>query len=576
MDNIALKASLDLPAIRAQFPILSTTVHGKPLVYLDNGATTQKPRAVIDRIVRYYETENANIHRGVYALSQTATEAYEQARQKVAQFLHARDAREIIFVRGVTEGINLVAASYARQVVGGGDVIVVSAMEHHSDIVPWQFVVESKGAALRVIPMDDSGALRLDEFEKILRAGRVKLVAVTHLSNAMGTINDVRRITRMAHAAGAKVLVDGAQWVAHYPTDVQEIDCDFYVFSGHKLYGPTGIGVLYGRQELLESMPPFHGGGDMIETVTFEKSTYAPLPNKFEAGTPDIAGVIGLGAAIDFVTSIGFDALISHEHRLLEHTTKKLSEVPGLRIIGTAQPKGSVISFVMENPSISPLDLGMALDAEGIAVRTGHHCGMPLMQRLGIAATTRASFAMYNTIEEVDALAAALHKIVAVRRADKPSSAGQELIFPQAAGASPGAIADELAEIFDILGDTATKNQQVLDYARDLPGYFDILQKLTPRIPGCMSQVYMLCRRVPETRDRFEFIADADAHIVRGEIVILQKLYSGQRARDVLDFDIESFFHRIGLEHFLTAQRRTGLASMVRRIRADAEAILSS
>jgi cysteine desulfurase/selenocysteine lyase len=406
----------------------------------------------------------------------------------------------------------------------------------------------------------------------------VKLVAVTHLSNALGTINDVKRVTKMAHESGATVLIDGAQWVAHFPTDVQDIGCDFYAFSGHKLYGPTGIGVLWGRRELLEAMPPFHGGGDMIETVTWEKTTYAPLPNKFEAGTPDIAGVIGLGAAIDYVNSIGFASLTPYEHELLEYATRRLQELSGLRIIGTAAIKGGVISFVIDDPPLSALDVGMKLDAEGIAVRTGHHCGMPLMQRMGVPATVRASLAMYNTHQEIDALVAALRKIIdAARRqagaGETRQSAATEIVFPPAAGPSPQAVADEIAQVFELLPDRNAKTEQVLDYGKQLPHYFDILKNLTQRIPGCMSQVYMISRRVPGTDDRFEFVADADADIVRGEIAILQKIYCGQRARDVVEFDIERFFNRIGLEHFLTAQRRTGLASMVRRIRADAAAI---
>jgi cysteine desulfurase/selenocysteine lyase len=568
-------------AVRRNFPILHTLMNGRPLIYLDNGATTQKPRQVIDRIVRYYETENANIHRGVYSLSQKATEAYEEARRTVAKFINAPEDKEVIFVRGTTEGINLVAMSWARIFLKPGDEIVVSAMEHHSDIVPWQLAAEARGAKLRVIPINDAGELLMDEYAKILASGAVKLVAVTHLSNVLGTINDAKRITQLAHRAGAKVLIDGAQWVAHFPTDVQDIGCDFYTFSGHKLYGPTGIGVLWGKREILDSMPPFHGGGDMIETVTWEKTTYAPLPNKFEAGTPDIAGVVALGAAIDYVNSIGFEGMVPYEHELLEYATQQIQQVPGLRIIGTAQNKASVISFVIEKPAIAALDIGMKLDAEGIAVRTGHHCGMPLMTRLKIPATTRATFAMYNTKSDVDALVGALKKIVADHRATaSPASAGlvhppaaAEMKFPAPAGASPREIADEIAEVFEFLEDKSAKNEQVLDYGKHLPRYFDQLKLLTQRVPGCMSQVYIICRKVPGTTDRFEFVADADADIVRGEIAILEKLYSGQRAKEVLDFDIEAFFHRIGLEHFLTAQRRNGLASMVSRIRADAKAI---
>jgi cysteine desulfurase/selenocysteine lyase len=575
MKDEARHSSFDVLAVRRDFPILSTTMNGKPLVYLDNGATTQKPRRVIDRIVRYYETENSNIHRGVYSLSQRATEAHDAARVKVARFINAPDVKEVLFVRGTTEGINLVASSWARPFLKAGDEIVVTAMEHHSDIVPWQFICEAKGARLRVIPIDDNGELRMDEFARILAGGRVKLVAVTHLSNALGTINDVKKITEMSHAAGAKVLVDGAQWVAHYPTDVQAIGCDFYTFSGHKLYGPTGIGVLWGRREILEAMPPFHGGGDMIETVTWEKTTYAPLPNKFEAGTPDICGAIGLGAAIDYVESIGFDAMIPYEHDLLEYATQQMQQVGGLRIVGTAKKKGSVLSFVIDNPPIAALDIGTKLDAEGIAVRTGHHCGMPLMQRLGIPATTRATLAMYNTREDIDALVTALKKIVASKPAPAAALAhASELTFPAAAGASPQAVADELAEVFEFLDDKSAKNEQVLDYAKSLPHTFEQLKHLTQRVPGCMSQVYIIGRKSAGTDDRFEFVADADAEIVRGEIAILQKLYSGQRAKDVLSFDIEAFFNRIGLEHFLTAQRRNGLASMIKRIRSDSSAII--
>ncbi len=570
------KPAFDVQRVRRDFPILQTKMNGKPLVYLDNGATTQKPRAVIDRIVRYYETENANIHRGVYKLSQTATEAYDAVRKQVANFINARDEAEIIFVRGTTEGVNLVASSWGRTVIGQGDEIVVSSMEHHSDIVPWQFICEAKGAKLRVIPINDNGELRLDEYEKILREGKVKLVAVTHLSNALGTINEVKRITQMAHEVGAKVLIDGAQWVAHFPTDVQDIGCDFYTFSGHKLYGPTGIGVLYGKRELLEAMPPFHGGGDMIESVTWEKTTYAPLPNKFEAGTPDIAGVIALGAAIDYVSSVGFENTIPYEHELLEYATKKMQALPGVRIVGTAKNKASVLSFVVENPAMSALDIGMKLDAEGIAVRTGHHCGMPLMQCLGISATTRASLAMYNTREDIDALVNAMQKILSARKVPStpdPASAAPDLRFPDASAPSPGVSADELAEVFEFLEERDARNQQVLDYGDKLPRYFDVLKHLTQRIPGCMSQVYLVSRRKPGTTDRFEFIADADADIVRGEIAMLQKLYSGQKAVDVLNFDIENFFRRIGLEQFLSSQRRNGLAGMVQRIRNDAATI---
>lgn len=562
-------------AARADFPILRTKMNGLPLVYLDNGATTQKPQAVIDRIVRYYESENANIHRGVYHLSQNATDAYEASRMTVARFINARDPKEIIFVRGTTEGVNLVASSWGRANIRKDDEIVVSTLEHHSDIVPWQFIAEANGAKLRVIPINDAGELLLDEYEKILAGGKVKLVAVTHLSNALGTINDVKRITELAHRAGAKVLIDGAQWVAHAPTDVQTIGCDFYTFSGHKLYGPTGIGVLYGRRELLEAMPPFHGGGDMIETVAWEKTTYATLPNKFEAGTPDIAGVIGLAAAIEYVKGVGFDAIIPHEHDLLLYATAQLQTIPGLRIIGTAKQKGSVVSFVLENPAVASLDAGMQLDAAGIAVRTGHHCGMPLMQRLKISGTIRASFAFYNTREEIDALVTTLRKIVAsaVQTAPSPAPANTDLKFPAAVAKSPLEAATELIETFEFLGDRDARNQHLLEMGEKLPNYFPLLKTLTQRVPGCMSEVYFLSRKSPGDAKRFEFVADADAHIVRGEIALLQRLFSGQPVEEVLKFDVEAFFRQLGLDQILSSQRRNGLAGIVKRIHADATAI---
>jgi cysteine desulfurase/selenocysteine lyase len=569
-----------LEKVRDNFPILHTTSHGKPLVYLDNGATTQKPRAVIDRLVRYYETENANIHRGVYELSQKATNAYEDARHTVARFINAADDKEIIFTRGTTEAINLVAKTFGRAFIKAGDEIIVSAIEHHSNIVPWQIIADAVGAKLRVIPMNDDGELLLDEYAKLL-SPRTKFVAVNHVSNALGTINDVDRIVKLAHAVGAKVLIDGAQWVAHHPTDVQQIGCDFYCFSGHKLYGPTGIGALWGRRELLEQMPPWQGGGDMIESVTFEKTTYAGLPNKFEAGTPDISGAVGLAAAIDYVLSIGFANFVPHEELLLKHATEKLAAIPGLRIVGNARHKAGVISFVIEEPAMSPLDIGMRLDLEGIAVRTGHHCCQPIMDRLRISATTRASFAMYNTIKEVDALATALRKIVAdeaeklagASPASQAKSSSDVVSYPKAAAASPQAAADELAENFDLLEERDAKNQYVIDLGDALPHTFDLLKRVTTRVAGCMSEVYVVTRRAPADEDVLEFVADANADIVRGLIAILQRLYSGQRVSEVLAFDIESFFRRIGLDQFITSQRRNGLAGMIERIRTSAKAL---
>ena len=394
--------------LRADFPILGRQVHGKPLVYLDNAATAQKPRAVIDAVSRYYEEENSNIHRGVHYLSERATEDYEAARKTIQHFLNARDVGEIIFVRGATEGINLVAQTYGRANVGPGDEVLISAMEHHSNIVPWQILCEEKGAKLRVIPISDSGEIIWQEFERLL-GSRTKIVAVTHVSNALGTVNPVGRIVEQAHRAGVPVLIDAAQSVPHLGVDVQALDCDFLVFSGHKVYGPTGIGVLYGKSALLDAMPPYQGGGDMISSVTFEKTTYNKLPYKFEAGTPHIAGGIGLGCAIGYLKGLDIGRVARHENELLAYATQAVGEIPGLRVIGTAAQKAGVLSFVMEG--IHPHDIGTILDQQGIAIRTGHHCAQPVMQRFGISATARASFALYNTMEEVDVLVGGLQKV---------------------------------------------------------------------------------------------------------------------------------------------------------------------
>jgi cysteine desulfurase / selenocysteine lyase len=402
------QAALDVAAIRGDFPVLRQRVHGRRLVYLDNAATTQKPAAVIDRLVRYYTGENANIHRGVHALSELATGAYEAARERVRRFINAADAREVVFVRGATEGINLVAQTWGRSHVGPGDEILLSELEHHSNIVPWQMLCDESGARLRVIPITDAGEVRLDEYARLL-TGRTRLVAITHISNALGTIVPVADMIRLAHAAGVPVLVDGAQAVAHVAVDVQALGCDFYVFSGHKVLGPTGIGVLYGRAPLLEAMPPYQGGGDMISSVSFERTLYNELPYKFEAGTPNIAGAVGLAAAIDYVSAVGLDRIAAHERELLAYGTDALSDVPGLRLVGTAREKAGILSFVMDD--VHPHDIGTIVDREGVAIRTGHHCCQPLMARLGVPATARASLALYNTRDEIDALAAALRHV---------------------------------------------------------------------------------------------------------------------------------------------------------------------
>jgi len=406
-----MTTTFNVNKIRNDFPILKQQVNGCPLVYLDNGATSQKPQSVIDAIVNYYSTTNSNVHRGVHTMSQQATDGYEGARAKVRQFINASDDREIIFTRNTTEGINLVAHSYGRQNIGPGDDIIVSNMEHHSNIVPWQMLCEETGANLRVVPIDDAGELLVDEYEKML-SSRTKLVSITHVSNALGTILPAAQIARMAHAHGAPILFDGAQAVPHMPVDVQELDCDFYVFSGHKLFGPTGIGILYGKAEYLEAMPPFLGGGEMIKSVTFEKTIYNDLPYKFEGGTPDIAGAIGLGAAIDYVNDLGFDQITAHEDELLRYGTDALSTIEGLKIIGTAEHKAGILSFVMD--LAHPHDIGTILDEQGIAVRTGHHCAQPVMQRFQIPATARASLAFYNTKEDIDALVKGIDRVIEV------------------------------------------------------------------------------------------------------------------------------------------------------------------
>ena len=411
--SAVVERSIDVERIRKDFPILSRSVRGRHLVYLDNAATTQKPKQVIDRIVRYYTEENSNVHRGVHYLSELATIEYENARGTVRRFLNAADEKEIVFTRGTTESINLVAQTWGRANIAAGDEILITAIEHHSNIVPWQMLCQEKGATLRIAPVNDAGELIVDEFERMLHP-RVKLVAMGHASNALGTINPIKRLTAAAHANGSIVLIDGAQGVPHMQVDVRDLGCDFYAFSGHKVYGPTGIGVLYGRESLLDAMPPWQGGGDMILSVSYEKTTYNALPYKFEAGTPNIDGVIGLAAALDYMTAVGLEAIAAHEHELLLYANERLMTIDGMRLIGTAREKAAVISFVLQD--VHPHDIGTILDQEGVAIRTGHHCAQPLMMRFNVPATGRASFGLYNTREEVDALVAALHKVIEVFR----------------------------------------------------------------------------------------------------------------------------------------------------------------
>ena len=407
-DDAPPARAFDARRARDDFPIFKQKIYGQPLVFLDSAASAQKPRAVIDAVRHCYEREYANIHRGVYYLSERATAAFEDARKKVQRFLNAREAREIVFTRSATEAINLVAATYGHAFLGEGDEIVLSHMEHHSNIVPWQLLRDHKAVVLRVAPISDAGEFLLDEYEKLL-GPRTKLVAITHVSNALGTVTPVRDIVRLAHEHGAKVLFDGSQAAPHLDIDVQELDCDFYVITGHKVYGPSGIGVLYGKAEHLEAMPPYQGGGEMIHSVTFENTEYAAIPHKFEAGTPHIAGAIGLGAAIDYLTALGLERVGAHEQAVLDYATQRIREINSVRLFGTARDKASILSFTVEG--VHPHDVGTVLDRSGIAVRAGHHCAQPLMHRFGVSATVRASFSLYNTVEDADALAAGIAKV---------------------------------------------------------------------------------------------------------------------------------------------------------------------
>lgn len=581
MGHITMPSSL-ADQVRSDFPILATSMNGKPLVYLDNGATTQKPTAVIERIIHYYRHENANIHRGAYALSEQTTAAYERARSRVADFIGAKEASECIFVRGTTEAINLVATSWGDQHLQAGDEVVLSALEHHSNIVPWQMACQRNGAKLRVWHPNEQGELELSALGSLLNR-RTKMVAFQHVSNAIGTVHDAKAIVELAKSVGARVLIDGAQWVGHFPTDVAALGCDFYAFSGHKLYGPTGIGVLWGRLELLESIPPYHGGGDMIESVAFEHTEYARLPNRLEAGTPNIAGVLGLAAAIDYVNSIGFDAIVPYEEELLEYATARLTAIDGLRILGNSPCKAAVISFVIEQPPIAPLDIAHELDQHGIAIRTGHHCCMPLMGELQVTGTSRISMAFYNTRAEVDFVAEVLTRLCSRRKTEASTrgdsereESGLPVVFASASAVSPEEAANNLAEEFLLFDDRESKAELLMELGKQLPDQFEKLKAISSPVPGCMSEVYLIGRAKPGQDSVFEIAADSNAQIVRGLIAVLQQLFSSQSAENILGFDIEAFFRRIGLEQFVSTQRRSGLEGMIRRIQTLAKGIAST
>ncbi len=579
-------STFDVHAVRRDFPILQQQVHGHPLAYLDNAATTQKPQCVIDAITDYYTRYNANIHRATHTLAEQATRAYEDARRAVARFIHAPEARSCIFTRGTTDGINLVAHAYLAQRLKPGDEVLLTALEHHSNIVPWQMVCDAAGARLRIVPILDDGDVDYPAFEALL-SEKTKFVAATWLSNALGTVVDAPRIVAAAHKVGAKVLIDAAQWVGHFPTDVQALDADYVVFSGHKLFGPTGIGVLWGRAGLLEEAGPYQGGGDMIETVTFEKTTYAGLPNKFEAGTQDMAGAVGLAAAIEYLTNLGLANVHDHEAALLAYCRQRLAEVPGVRLLGGAKESAAVCSFVFEGADLQAHDLGVLLDGYGVAVRTGHHCCMPLMHRLGVAATVRASFAFYNTTEEIDQLVEALEGIRGKFSGRHEGTGGRhggtearrhegedaEADYPEASASSIDEAAREMVETFDFLPDWNERMQFLLELGDKVKTIPEGQKNEATRVHGCQSTVHLTARLKPGTADVVQFVADSDAAIVKGLIGLLQHVYAGQRAADILAFDIEAFLKQLGLDQHLTVGRRNGLEGMIKRIQLLARSL---
>ncbi len=566
-----------LARVRGLFPALGQRVNGHPLVYLDNAATTQKPRPVIDALVRFYETDNANVHRGTHALSDRATAAYEGARETARRLLNAKSPEEIVFVRGATEAINLVAQSFGRRNVGPGDEVLITEMEHHANLVPWQQLCLETGARLRVLPITDRGELRLDELKTVL-SPRTRLVALAHVSNALGTVNPVRQVVEAARRYGIPVLVDGAQAVPHIDVDVQELDCDFYAFSGHKVYGPMGIGVLYGKLSLLEAMPPWQCGGDMVHRVDYDKTTFNDPPYRFEAGTPNVAGAVGLAAALEFLDDAGRRRVADHEAHLLATALRRLDEIPGVRVVGRPAHRVGVVSFVMDDPPLSLLDVAVRLDAEGIAVRAGHHCCQPLMRRLGITGTLRASFAVYNTEDEVERFASAVRSIA--RGASGASVRSQpkwpedvQIEYPGPAAPTVDAAAAALLEELDRLDDWAERYEFLIELGSKAPPLPEPLKTEVNRVQGCQSTVFLAAGATPGTRDVVEFLADSDSGLVRGLLAMLQRLFSGQPARDILAFDLPGFLARAGLDSNLTMGRRNGLAAMVKRLRIVAASL---
>jgi cysteine desulfurase/selenocysteine lyase len=565
---------MGIARIRGLFPALGQRASGHPLVYLDNAATTQKPRSVIEALVRFYENDNANVHRGAHALSDRATAAYEGARETVRRFINARTPEEIIFVRGTTEAINLVAQSFGRGKVGPGDEVLITELEHHANLVPWQQLCLETGARLRVLPITERGELAIDDLETMF-SPRTRLVALAHVSNALGTVNPVKRVVEAARRNGIPVLVDGAQAAPHLDVDVQEIDCDFYAFSGHKVYGPMGIGILYGKLSLLEAMPPWQCGGDMVHRVEYDKTTFNDPPFRFEAGTPNVEGAVGLAAALEFVEEVGRRRAADQESHLLDLAIRRLDDIPGVRIVGRPVHRAGVVSFVVDDPPVSPLDVAVRLDAQGIAVRAGHHCCQPLMRRLGLSGTVRASFAMYNSEDEVERLADTVRSIVRAAsvstvpaRATPPDDAGLE--FPGPSAPTVDAAAAVLLNELDRLDEWAERYEFLIELGSKAPPLPESWKTAANRVHGCQSTVYLAARANPRAADVVEFLADSDSALVRGLLAMLQQLFSGQPARDILEFDLPGFLALAGLESNLTIGRRNGLAEMVKRLRSVA------
>ncbi|MCL6271370.1 SufS family cysteine desulfurase [Sansalvadorimonas sp. 2012CJ34-2] len=557
--------------LRYQFPILQESANGHPLVWLDNAATTQKPRAVINAVSSYYENANANVHRATHALSAKATHQFEEAREKVRQFINAESASEIIWTRGATEALNLLAMSWGTTHLQEGDEILLSTMEHHANIVPWQQVAQQTGAVIKVIPLNDKGELDLGEFKNLL-SRQTKILSVTHVSNALGTINPVKDMVAHARKMGAKTIIDGSQAVAHFPVDVRDINCDFYVFSGHKVYGPTGIGVLYGRHELLAEMPPWQTGGEMIERVSFSGTTFNRPPFRFEAGTPNIAGVIGMAAAIDFLMEQNRSSLMQHEQLLRVRLENGLDRIPGLHRIGTSSKKTAVVSFVVDG--IHGQDIGTMLDKRGIAVRTGHHCAMPLMEALGLSGTVRASLGCYNSIDDVDQIVSALKEIVEELGRERDYgkeiyTEGWETELPDLYATAPLYNPQYLSSLRDTL--LTHKNWQdryrsIMQLAWDLPKLPDEMRVDDMRLSGCESTVWMY-HHYNASEDTLHFAIDSDARIIRGLIVIVMSMLNGRKPAELVNCDVEQLFGELELSNHLSPSRGNGLRAIVQEIR---------